>query len=141
MGPVRLDNRRERQRGEVAVVAAAAVYVIPGDLSRGVDGLGNGVGGSRSVENGVGAAAIKEAVVVAATVLVSSDDLTGRVDAIGDGGCRTGRIDGGVGAAAIEEAVVTAVSAVAVVNPDDLARGVDAVARVPFVAKGSLSVV
>ena len=47
----------------------ATVFVIPDDLSLGIDAYGIGIYGSGNIENGVRAAAVNETLILAAIIL------------------------------------------------------------------------
>jgi hypothetical protein len=124
------------------------VEVSPDDVFTVVDAVAKGVYRTGNVERSEIAVAVEEAVLNgdACTVLrfVPSDDLTVVVDARGDGAVRAeGIIDRGVLAVAVDEATlsVAARSIGAGPVPDDLAVVVDAGGKVPFVPRGSSSVV
>ena len=55
---------------------AAAVFVKPNDLSRGVDGEGFGEGAACDIDRRDGTAAVQEAVELAAAVFVKPNDLS-----------------------------------------------------------------
>src|SRR5262249_197815 len=126
--------------------AGAAAEVIPNDLARVVDALGEGLvenaGNWGIVERGVGAAAIEEGVGPSggrATVAIIAGDLPRIIDATRIGAVVRRIIERGVHARGIEEAVIRRLRWLRrriEISPYDLARTIDAVGEGLSLSRG-----